>query len=495
MKDTIRTALISFLANSINIRALSSYLKGNGYEVTCLFCPGSFNELNLRKLVALLKGKKISLVGISLVTDDFAKAVSVTQAVKENLGVPVIWGGAHVNVRPEESLRHADMICRGEGEDALLELVKSMSMDAGQDTTIRNIWFKTETGIIRNDIRNLEENLDRYPFPDFDLDSQYVMSEDGVERLSENHLMGEYSIMTSRGCPYQCHYCYNSYRREQYRGKGKYLRSRSVENVIKELALAKTMFPHIKGINFWDDSFVARKLSDFVEFKPLYLQEIHLPFFALVEPMALDYEKIKLLKESGLCSLQVGIQTGSERVNREVYHRAISNSRVVEIAHFLHDLEIEVTYDIIFNNPYETLDDLRETINLLLQFPKPFSLQGYNLVFYPGAAITKRALADGFISLKPDTDDFSTIEGKSDSPVAMRGKAVVSNRFYSIDYDSSEKEYLNALISLMAYRHISRRVVRFFFELEKPYKTALLTMFFLLYSIGARIKNGLGIKL
>lgn len=484
-------ALISFLVNSINTRSLSSYLKTNGFDTTCYFCPVSFNESNLKGLTANLREKKTTLVGVSLVTDDYYSAVVATKAIKTELRIPVIWGGAHVNIKPEECLRHADMICRGEGEEALLELVNKMSISGTIDTTIKNIWFKTNSGIVKNDLRNLEENLDKYPFPDFDLESQYVMDEEGFKRLSERNLKGEYSIMTSRGCPYSCRYCYNNYRRQHYDGKGKYLRVRSIENVIDELYQAKNIFKNLARINFWDDSFVARSVQDFARFKQLYLSRIHLPFFALIEPMAFNEEKVSILKECGLAELQVGIQTGSERVNREIYNRPVSNTKVLSVAESINKMGIGVVYDLIFNNPYETKSDVHETIKLLLRFPKPFLLQGYNLIFYPGTEITERALHDDLISLKADVDDFSTIEAKADSPIAMKGSAEVSSRFYEIKYKSREKKYFNTVITLMVYRHIPFMVIKYFGSSETRFKTILMRVFLRLYDLVARTKHAL----
>jgi radical SAM superfamily enzyme YgiQ (UPF0313 family) len=376
------------------------------------------------------------------------------------------------------------MICRGEGENALLELVQKLSETGTIDTTIRNIWFSHNGAIIKNELRALEEVLDKYPFPDFDLGSQYVMDDKGFTALNEKHMKGEYSIMTSRGCPYSCRYCYNNYRRQHYEGKGKYLRARSIENVIQELTLAKKVFRDLRQVNFWDDSFVARPLADFEAFRDLYKKEIDLPFFALIEPMAFNRDKIKLLRDSGLTSLQVGIQTGSERINREVYNRQVSNASVLAMAQSLHDLGIEVIYDIIFNNPYETHADLSETISLLHSFPRPFLVQGFNLIFYPGTALTEKALKDGYITAKDDTEDFSTIEGKSDSPVKMMGSAEISSRFYSINYSSKKKKYLNAVIALMAYRYVPRSFTRYFGAAETPFKRILMKLFTRFYHLG-----------
>lgn len=483
-------ALISFLANSINTRILSSYLKLHGYSVCCYFCEGKLTTENLNSLVTHLKEKNTSLVGVSLVTDDYQSAVHVTRAVKQALGVQVVWGGAHVNIMPEESLRHADMICLGEGEEALLELVESFSHKGAPDTSIRNIWFKTSGGIVKNELRPLEENLDKYPFPDFDLSTQYIMADGGFENFSEKRFGSEYSIMTSRGCPYSCHYCYNSYRWKQYSGKGKYLRARSIENVIQELVQAKKLFGNVREINFWDDSFVARKSEDFLKFKELYLKHVNLPFFALIEPMAYNAEKIKILHGSGLRKLQVGIQSGSERVNAEVYNRPVSSRKVLEVAESIRELGIEVIYDLIFNNPYEKLEDLYETQEILLKFPRPFNLQGYNLIFYPGTEMTTRALKDGFISLKENSEDFSTIQGKGDAPT-MLGHAEVSSRFYAIEYSSDEKVYPNAVISLFAYQHVPLLVIRYFAGPETRLKRLQLRLFGALYILASRIKNSI----
>jgi anaerobic magnesium-protoporphyrin IX monomethyl ester cyclase len=482
-----RVALISFLNNSINTRSLSSYLKQNGYAIICFFCPVAFNQRNLNELTELLRTNNISLVGISLVTDDYHAAITVTMAIKEKISLPVIWGGAHVNVKPDECLRHADMICLGEGEEALLDLVKNYN-DGKFNLSTKNIWFKTDNGIVQNEMRDLEETLDNYPFPDFDLNSQFVMTENGFEKLAEKHFNGEYSIMTSRGCPYSCHYCYNSYRRRQYKGKGKYLRKRSVENVIEELVQAKKIFSSLTRINFWDDSFIARNMEDFILFQRLYKERVNLPFFALVEPMAFDYDKIKILRDSGLAALQLGIQTGSERINREVYNRRVSNQSVMEVASQIRELGIDVIYDVIFNNPYEEQDDVARTVNLFLQFPKPVALQGFNLIFYPGAEITDRALKDGYISVKEEVEDYSTIEGAKDSPTSMRGKSIISDRFYRVHYASEKKEYWNTVLSLFAFLHVPHGLMRFFGKSETPLKKFLLAMFVRFYTLAHTLK-------
>ena len=483
-------ALISFVISSINTRALCSYLKKNGFDATCYFCQGMLNHQTVRNIIENFKENEVCLVGISLVTDDYHSAVFFTEEIKKRCDVPVIWGGAHVNVMPEESLNYADMICMGEGEEALLELVRNMSSHDKIDTSIKNIWFNTDSGIVRNEVRSLEEDLDKYPFPDFELNSMYVMNETSFEPMNESHINEEYSIMTSRGCPYGCSYCYNNYRRRQYKGKGKYLRLRSIENVIEELSLARRTFSGLKKIKFMDDSFIARKSDELQNFKVLYLQNIDLPFYVLAEPMAFDSKKISLLTECGLRELQIGIQSGSERTNREDYNRRISNQKILKMAQSINELGINVTYDLIFNSPYETRKDLIETVDFLLKLPQPFSLQGYNLIFYPGTEITDRALKDGYISLKEAAGDLSTIESKEDSPIAMGGKSEVSGRFYDINYSIRGKEYYNSIISLIAYNnYVPRFIVKCFRMSDKRSMLMLMRLFIRIYSKAEYFKH------
>lgn len=114
----------------------------------------------------------------------------------------------------------------------------------------------------------------------------------------------------------------------------------------------------------------------------------------------------------------------------------------------MHKYKIFASYDFIFNNPYETIEDIKKTIDLILKFPKPFKLQGYNLIYYPGSAITDRAIKDGFINVDGQIDETSKIQAPDNSPLKSAGKTVLSSRFYVINYKVSQKNYYNLLIAL-----------------------------------------------
>ena len=117
----------------VGIRILSACLKREGCDVQIIFLPrhigDRYEEKTLNEIVKLARGSE--LIGISLMTDDFDNVVRITQRLKENLSIPIGWGGVHPTIRPEECLYYADMVCIGEGEKTLVELVRKMK--DGQD--------------------------------------------------------------------------------------------------------------------------------------------------------------------------------------------------------------------------------------------------------------------------------------------------------------------------------------------------------------------------
>jgi uncharacterized radical SAM superfamily protein len=206
--------------------------------------------------------------------------------------------------------------------------------------------------------------------------------------------------MTSRGCPFNCTFCCNSILREIYKGKGSYIRRRSIENVISELLTAKKKY-NIAEVTFQDDIFVddPKWLYPFLE---EYKKKIGLPFACFLHSRFVSEPVIKSLKDAGLYTADLGIQSGSEKIRREVYHRRQSNEEIIRAANLL-NREIAMAYDIIIDNPFETQEHLIDTINLLLQFPHPFRLHLITLTLFPKYPVTLKAMERGLIE-RPNAD-------------------------------------------------------------------------------------------
>ena len=187
---------------------------------------GDPNRIIKNAFHQVLKEFNPDLVGFSTMTINLNLARSLARVVKESTNTPVIFGGVHPTLGPEETINmpEVDMICVGEGEEAVVELVNKM--EAKQDfTRTKGIWVKDNGRVCRNPIMPLDNNIDEIPFPDRDVfPSEFYRAE----------LTGA-NLMTGRGCPYPCTFCQNKAFLEMYKGHGSFIRYRSFENIFQEM--------------------------------------------------------------------------------------------------------------------------------------------------------------------------------------------------------------------------------------------------------------------
>jgi radical SAM superfamily enzyme YgiQ (UPF0313 family) len=409
--------------SSIGIRYISSYLKKNGHEVSILFLPIQMGESTrgsdrhehvesddeIKQIIHLIRDLNPGLIGLSMMTHFFHRAVKLTKAIKEEFKIPVIFGGVHPSISPDECIEHADLVCVGEGEETFLDLANKIEKNEPYDS-LQSLWVKKDGRIIKNLVRPLTEDLDKYPFPDYELKTQYILDEGSVKKMSMDLLKkyladylntkGIYRIICSRGCPFSCTYCYNSIFWNLYPNKGKYNRRRSVNNVIAELEWIKKNFDFVKLIRIVDDSFIATTEEWIRDFSRQYKEKINLPLSCLINPQTINKQKIDYLCDAGLAHVQMGIES-TERVNKEVYKRNTSNEQIINVTKILSDKkDLICEYDLIVDNLYETREDLINKIKLVLEISKPYILGLYSLILYPHSPLYEKAKKDGKLDAK-----------------------------------------------------------------------------------------------
>ncbi|MBF0317199.1 MAG: B12-binding domain-containing radical SAM protein [Nitrospirae bacterium] len=435
------------------LRTISAWLKEHGHKSRMVFMPDPYadapqssrqrrggqiySKQALNQLITLCKGS--DLIGITLMTNYFKHAAELTTALKKSLQAPIIWGGVHPTIRPEECLEHADIVCVGEGEDAILELANRIASNADYLST-PNLWIKTADGITKNPLNTLNRNLDIYPIPDYSFGDHYVMQDGRMTPLDYEatkaflmrgtvsaHLnkVG-YQTMTGRGCPHACTYCINDTLKGLYSGKGGYLRWRSVGNVMEELSWVKANMPFVGYIWISDDAFFARGTKAIAEFCQSYKREIGLPFSALASPLTVTEEKMALLVDAGLCYIQMGVESASNKTQHLFNRQNMSNDvimKAIRIINKYKDRMYPPSYDFILDVPYETDEDRIQTLRFISGIPKPYQLQPFSLVLYPQTRLYQMAKADGLIA-----DEHRDIYDKS--------------------YTMREPSYLNLLMTL-----------------------------------------------
>jgi anaerobic magnesium-protoporphyrin IX monomethyl ester cyclase len=440
----MKISLISMdpILGAFGLRSISSCLKQSGHTTEILFMQSAVeHEKVLIKHDSIYSGKILQavsdkvrgadLIGLSCMAVEAPKALQIVKYLGA-LKVPIIWGGIHATSHPDECIQYADYVCIGEGEDAVIDLVKAL--DEGSDTSgIPNLWTRQNGNVIKNPVRTLIQDLDVLPFPDYNFDTHYVLENDRfVSARAYYEDLQWLLVHTTRGCPMNCSYCCNSLLQKIYSNKNRRVRKTSVETVLNRLDQYKKLFPRLGKIWFTDDTFFIRTAKELREFASGYKERVALPFQCFTSPGTLNVEKLELLLDAGMLYIEMGIQSGSENTNKNIFNRNIANSTVIKAANLLFkykDRMYPPTYQIIFQNPYETESDLMETIRLLSSLPPYYLLQVFHLTFFPGSELANRAKSDGM----------------------LKGDSLISFYNYERSFELSENEkYLNFLIYLMS---------------------------------------------
>lgn len=463
-------ALIVPFGLDFGVRHISSFLKSKGYVTSLIefqqltmpralmvsdyFANPKLNiklapPKDLRNLVAVLKQMKPDLIGISVSSVAFQAAQIITKELRRHFNVPIVWGGIHAILCPEECIEHVDYVCPGEGEYPMFELAEQLRQGK-KPSGIESLWIKRDAEEIeKNELRALIDPLDSLPFPDYvDQTNKFMLQGGKVIEGPPTHsfvFATYYPIMTSRGCMYTCSFCCNTVIRKQYEGKGSYLRRRSPGNVIEELKLA-VQNRFITGIEFWDDVFTFDK-EWIEEFCQRYVEEVGKEFFCYAHPRYTDKNIAMKLCDVGLNIVTVGIQSGSERVSKALMNRDQDNQAIIDFAKLLQSRLVLASFDLITENPYESDEDEDATLDVLLRLPHPYTIQIYSLSFFPKTPLTKKLIEDGY--LRPQDQEQYTSK-------------CVNNFFMFIQISKNKRNlYWNSLKAFAVHRFFPKRMVRF----------------------------------
>jgi len=236
--------------------------------------------------------------------------------------------------------------------------------------------------IHRNPLRPLIEDLDELPLPDREIFNQAAPAS-GLHAI----------VMTGRGCPYGCTYCYNHLYQKIYKGKGQLIRRRSVEHVLRELRLLKA--EGYRFIRFMDDLFTLHP-EWVLEFALRYEQEIALPFSCLVRANYVEEEVIAALKSAGCHRMMMGIEAGNERLRKDVLKRRMSDDQILEAARIIRGAGIRLVTANILALPGGTLADDWQTVDLNISARSNYASASI-LQPFPGTKIHETARSMGLL--------------------------------------------------------------------------------------------------
>lgn len=443
---------VSGRLSSDGSRLISSLLKRAGHQVKSVFFsrpePLDYKPNELQLLDAILK--ETDLVMVAVWSSYAIRAVQVTEYIHNKFpGMKVIWGGPHCISVPELGLLHADGVCFSEGDQVIVDFANKLENGSDYVNT-PNMAFNLNGSRIVNDALPPFTDLDSLPYYDYHLEDQFLLDKglfQMTKELLQERLAGyPYYIpilyfMTSRGCPHKCTYC-NNCRYVSLFGHN-IMRYHSPDRIVEELHYTLEHLDFIEVVVFGDDDFFMRSTKLLESFAKKYKKKIGLPFGIAVSANTYHQEKLELLLDAGLRVVQLGVQSGSERILNTIYHRKIKISKtkavVHQIASYYKTHGLDFLLDFIIDNPYETRDDIIQTYRYLIDLPLHIRINLFFLAFFPGTPIYDSALKDGFI--KPfDEKEF---------------------RFYTRSRVKYQKNYETFLILLVRSLRRSKQLQRF----------------------------------
>jgi len=301
--------------------------------------------LSREDILDKIKKIKPDIVAYSCTTGEHKYYANINKKIKSySRNIFTIAGGPHATFFPEFiEQTDLDAICIGEGEYPFQELLERL--ERGKDISgLENIIVK---GGKLNGLKPLIQNLDALPFPDREL--FYRSNKSGKEQPTVMN------FMTSRGCPYNCTYCFNHSFNKTYHGQ-RPIRKHSVDYAINEILDTKEKF-NFKFIRFMDDIFVFKEDDWFKEFCTRYPKEVGLPFyvhsrFDLITPTIVDS-----LKNAGCKAIHMSIESTNPKIRKEILKRNMSDAEIIKGAKYCQDKKIPIVVNTMLGLPTSTLKD------------------------------------------------------------------------------------------------------------------------------------------
>ncbi|PIN86212.1 hypothetical protein COV19_05380 [Candidatus Woesearchaeota archaeon CG10_big_fil_rev_8_21_14_0_10_44_13] len=377
----------------MGISYISSLLKSKGHDTDLLILTERSKKSAVKKM---LSDFRPSVIFFTAVFSEYETISRVATFIKKEFpGIYLVIGGPHVSLNPEDVIAGPfDAVCIGEGEFPSLELVNQI--DAGKEPSrIKNLWIKRKRGIEKNPTRYFIKDLDSLPFPDREIWKKWAVCDADKMQV----------ILLGRGCPFDCTYCSNHALRKL--ASGIYVRFRSAENVIKELEDLVRRFSRTEHVYFEvetlgaDMKFAFDLCSRLREFNRKNRSRISYGVNLRIIP-GVDYNLLfSSLKSANFISINIGLESGSQRIRETVLNRHYSNEDFFNVVSAAKRNGLKANVNLMIGLPDESIEDFKETIQCIRESQPDEARLGIFFP-YPGTKIYRLCRKKGLLKGRID---------------------------------------------------------------------------------------------
>lgn len=344
---------------------IAAYLKKNSISVDLVDCT----FLNQKEALERIKRSKPRIIGIQSMFSLRSKALEFASLLRNDCEL-LVAGGPQPTSNPEEFLRHFDVAVIGEGEETMLELATEAESNLDL-SKIDGIAYREndENKVKFTSPRRFVHNLDALPFPAREL----FDNEAYKKYYSKKYGYTTTSMMTSRGCPFQCGFCSRPVFGNQFR-------SRSAANIVDEMEKVTTM--DYDRVWFADDCFTLdrKRLMEICD--EIIKQRIEVGWECLSRVDTMDKEVAEKMRKAGCIRIFFGIESGNNRILAAMKKNATIEQakRAVEAAR---QAGIQAGAFFIVGYPGENSGTILDTVNFAshlpldyLSFTMPYPIPG-----------------------------------------------------------------------------------------------------------------------
>ncbi len=372
-------------APPLGLAWVAAVLEEGGHKVAVIDSPTL--KMDVGEFLAKVRGWKPDVVGISLQTPTAPRGYKAITLLKEQLpDVPIVAGGVHPTFMYEEALsRGADVVVRFEGEHTALELVDTIErygLDERRLKEVRGIAFKSKSGDISvTELRPLIRDLDKLPLP-----ARHLLPMDRYTLFNKPIKVAH--VMASRGCPYGCSFCITSY------FWGRRRRFRSAASVADEIEEVVDKYG-AKAIAFTDDELTANRRFIYSLVRELKERRLDVKFACGSRVDHVDRELLKFLYDNGCTMIYFGVESASQSTLDKIGKRT-RVEQALRVFRWVKELKGSASGSFILGFPWETVDDMKETVKLALKLDPSYA-QFTALTPYPGTPIYRYAIENNLI--------------------------------------------------------------------------------------------------